>query len=450
MLLFALPIFVGNLLSVVFGWVDGILLTSYVSEDALAASAVGGTVYSIGTIFASAFPVGMTSLTSKIYGEKNPDKLRKNYLFSIILNAVFAIIDLVISLALIGPLLQFMHLSDSPAILELARKSAYVGCFSIVGLMFYSFLVIYLRSLGERQMPLVFIIIYTLVGALCDFLYMGVAKWGIYAPALASLTAYLVCDVFGFLWIFFRHKELRIKKEDWKIDWEMIKKQLSLSLPLAFELCFISIAGLFSQSFVDGLGKEALLGLTVAGKLTGMTGLYINGINSASGTFMAQNIGQGQNKRAKEGLNKALFICLGMLVIDLLMSFFLIDPVINVFLKNPSETTIYYCRLSVYFNMGCLVMLPFIGCFRFSLQAVEKPVWNLIAGVAQLAVHLICLYVFSTIYHEYAIVGATFFAQLIPLALMVVGSIISIYHNPSLKVDKIVESKKEVLSDEQK
>lgn len=436
-LVFAIPIFLGNVLSSAFGWADGYLVSSKIGTEALAALPIAGSGISVFLIFASAFPVGMSSLFAKIFGEGDSEKLRKNYLSSLILVIIVGLILTGLSLALMKPILLFMKARPGTEIYAFSEKYYFIASFSFLGMGLYSFLISYLRALGDSKVPLLFILVYSSISILLDYLFIGVASIGIVGSALSSVVSYAVVVVFGFVWLFVKHPELRIKRKDFSFGRQEIKEELVLSLPLAFQLALISIGGVATQSGIDAYGTDAILGLSVAGKVTGVLGLYINGINNAIGPFVSQNIGAKQCKRAKDGLSKSLIICGVLCLVDILLMFVLIKPTTSLFLPEANETVYRYAYLSLFFSIGSYLLLPLIGNFRYVLESVGHPLINLYAGFAQLAGQLLTVFALSLALKEYAIVGAGFISQIIPAVILLVGVFRFVYRDPRFSTNII-------------
>lgn len=434
-LIFAIHIFIGNVIGVLYGWIDGLLLSKYVGTSALAGASVGGSSIAVESIFASAFPVGMSALTSKYFGEKNENKLKENFYSSLLLNIVVSLLLLGITLALVKPVLSLMNVEEGTEIYSYAKTYAYISSFSLIGVLFYSFLVSYLRARGESKAPLFFIVLFCLVSIIADLVLTMGLHLGIYGASFSPIIAYAVSDIVGFFILFHKHKELRLDQSFFRLNWIETKKELILSLPLALQLSLISVGGVFAQSVINSYGEEAILGLTVAGKITGVLGLYINGVANAIGPFLSQNIGKGQAKRGKDGLNKALLISVVLALVDCLIAYLLIIPTSRLFLGTINETALHYTRMSVYFFFGSILLAPCITLFRYALESADSPYWNLFAGFAQLATQLLFVLLLSRYMGESAVVGSSFFSSILPCLILVAGAIKTIYSNKAFKAN---------------
>lgn len=442
-LLFAIPIFIGNVVGVISGWVDGLLLGRFVSSDALAAASIGGSSISVASIFASAFPVGMSVLTAKYFGKKDQEGLKRNFASALSVNFWAAIALLILALALFVPILKGMNIDIGGEMFSLAKTYAFVSSFSLVGLLFYSFLVSYLRALGENKAPLIFIVVFSCVSVIADLILTVRLQLGIYGASFSPLIAYVVTDLVGFIALFRKHPEFKMKPKEFFPGEKEIKKHLSLSLPLALELSLVSIGGVFVQRAINSIGEEAILGLTVAGKITGVLGLYINGIANAIGPFLSQNIGDGQAKRGKDGMSQALLVASILSLLDCLIAYFLIVPVSNLFLGKVSDTTLGYTRMAIYFYFGTSSLTPVITIFRYALESAEAPYWNLAAGLAQLVSQLLFVLLFNQYMGDVAVVGSSFFSSILPFLIMGLGAVSMIYRNLSFKSNLKEELKKE-------
>lgn len=435
LLAFAFPIFLGNVLGVALSWCDGYLLSRYSGDNAFAGLNVGGVLISLGSIFATAFPVGMGSLSSLYFAQGNNEKIRKNFCSSLILSLSVAVLIVGLTLALIDPFLPLLNLEKGTAIYESARLYAYVAAFSFFGSTLYSFLISYLRSLGEKTMPFVLIGVDTATAIGFDFLFLVACHLGVTGVALSALIAGIISDIVGFVYLFIAHPELRIHRGDFHFEKAEIAKQLRLSLPLALQLTVISLGGFWIQSAIDGLGKNAILALSALGKLTACLGLFGNGLNNAIGPFMAQNLGKSQAKRAKQGLNIELAMAFGFSILDGVILIFCYEPVLGIFVSEINGEILSYARLGMFFNLLVLAINPFYGSFRYVLGAINKPLWNLLAGLLQLFSQLLLVFVFALFWMPYAVIGAGALAQVLPAILLSILIIHYVYRDPAFKKD---------------
>ena len=413
-LLFALPIALGNLLSVVGAWGDGYLISRHVGKEAFSGMGVGGALISFGAIFATAFPVGMSNLSSRYHIEGNAEKIRRNFASSLLLSLLAALFVVVATLALIEPLLPALKLASDSPLYGYARSFAYVASFSFFGTTLFSFLISYLRSIGEKKMPFVLIAVDVGFILLLDFLLVAVAGFGVIGIAISGIVAPLLSDLIGFLYLYVYHPELRVGRGDWALSWSESKKQLQLSLPLALELVVIALGGFAIQAAVDGIGEDAIYALSALGKLTSLLGLFSNGLNNAIAPFIAQNLANGEEDRAKRGLFIEIGLCLVCSLIDAAVLLLAYRSVIGLFLGEVSPSVLSYARKAMLFTLLIYALAPLYGTFRYVLGAIGHPLGNMVAGFLQLISQLVLVFSFVALWGDDAILGANALSEILP------------------------------------
>lgn len=412
--LFALPIVLGNFFGVAASWGDGYVLSHHVGKDAFSGMGVGGTLISFGAIFATAFPVGMSNLSSRYYVEGDSEKMRRNFVSSLVLSLLAAFVVVSLTIALIGPLLPKLNLKTGSLLYGYAKTYAYVAVFSFFGTTLYSFLISYLRSLGEKKMPFVLIAIDSAFVLLFDYLFVALASWGVIGVAISAIVAPLISDLIGFLYLAFAYPNLRPHRADWKLQGNEVKKQLHLSLPLSLELVVIAFGSFAIQSAVDGLGENAIYALSAFGKLTSLLGLFCNGLNNAIAPFIAQNLAFGKISRAKKGLVDEIGLCCLCSLVDMATVFFAYRAVVTFFLGEADSAIMFYARKEMLFTLLLYALAPFYGSFRFALGAIDRPLGNLIAGFLQLAGQLAFVYCFASFFGENSVLGALALSEILP------------------------------------
>jgi len=414
-ILFALPIALGNFFAVAASWGDGYVLSHYVGKEAFSGMGVGGTLISFGAIFATAFPVGMSNLSSRYYIEGDLEKMRRNFVSSLFLSFLAALGVVALTLCLIDPLLPVLNLETSSPLYGYAKSYAYAAVFSFFGTTLYSFLISYLRSIGEKKMPLLLIAIDSGFVLFFDYVFVVLASLGVLGVAISAIIAPLLSDFVGFFYLAFAHPDLRPHWVDWKLQGSEVRKQLRLSLPLSLELVIIAFGSFAIQSAIDGLGEDAIYALSALGKLTSLLGLFSNGLNNAIAPFVAQNLAFGKISRAKRGLIDEVGLCCLCSLVDMAAVFFAYQAVVLFFLGEASPAVMSYARKEMLFTLLIYALSPFYGSFRFALGAIDRPMGNMVAGFLQLVSQLAFVYFFSFFLGEDVIIGATALSEILPV-----------------------------------
>ena len=187
---FAWPLFLSNLLQIVYNMVDMIIVGHVLGKVGTSAVSVGGDISAFLTFIAMGFSSAGQVLIAKRIGSRRQDTIGKfvatmtGFLFCI---AIFLSIT---ALLLQDVLLGLMN-TPSASYQEAANYSAVcmVGLIFIYG---YNIVSAVLRGMGDSRHPFIFIGIAAVVNVLLDILFVIVMDLGAGGAALATVISQAV------------------------------------------------------------------------------------------------------------------------------------------------------------------------------------------------------------------------------------------------------------------
>ncbi|MEY8415845.1 MATE family efflux transporter [Tissierella praeacuta] len=309
LLIFALPIIIGNLFQQTYTMADSAIVGRFVSEQALAAV---GASYSLTNIFiciAMGGGIGASVTVSRYFGSKEYNKMKL---------AVFTsfISFLLISILLGGFGLLFskdiMILMNTPRdVLDMSVKYLNIYFLGLPFLFMYNVLSCMFNALGKSKIPLYFLIFSSIFNIVLDFILVTQFHMGVTGVAWATLIAQGISSVLSFLVFIRKLKELQCghtkvfdKAELWNIT--------KIALPSIFQQSTVSIGMMLVQSVVNSFGSETLAGFSAAMRIESICVVPMVGIGNALSSYTAQNIGANKQERVIEGhyiANRMVLVC---------------------------------------------------------------------------------------------------------------------------------------------
>lgn len=309
LLIFALPIIIGNLFQQTYTMADSAIVGRFVSEQALAAV---GASYSLTNIFiciAMGGGIGASVTVSRYFGSKEYNKMKL---------AVFTsfISFLLISILLGGFGLLFskdiMILMNTPRdVLDMSVKYLNIYFLGLPFLFMYNVLSCMFNALGKSKIPLYFLIFSSIFNIILDFILVTQFHMGVTGVAWATLIAQGISSVLSFLVFIRKLKELQCghtkvfdKAELWNIT--------KIALPSIFQQSTVSIGMMLVQSVVNSFGSETLAGFSAAMRIESICVVPMAGIGNALSSYTAQNIGANKQERVIEGhyiANRMVLVC---------------------------------------------------------------------------------------------------------------------------------------------
>lgn len=432
LLLFTIPIFLGNLIQMAYTWTDGMFVGG-LGQDYLAAVGSSANIIYPATVFASGLPVGLGNFTSQLFGAKDEKGVRHSYGVSLVIVLVAGLIMTILTVFLVPTFLQVAKFEAGTAVFEYARIYMYVMLGGLLGSCFFYYFQNFLRAIGDASLQFWTIAIYTGINVLFDFLFICVGHLGVMGSALAYVVSMVLSSIVSYVWIHFKYPELRLHKEDFQYERKFIRAHLRLAVPLAAEFSILAIGVMIMQGAVDGYGTAAINGYYAGSKIDNLLCTFIIAYGYALGAYAGQNYGAKQYKRVKDGLNQAFIVWAIQTLVIMLITYLVRNQAAYFFLDNPSEATIEYCRIYLYWDIAGYGMLGLIYLGRNALTAIGKPGISFFSGILEMALRIIGALVFVIPFGATAALGAQSMAWIGAGTLNLIGLLVYITFNPLYK-----------------
>ncbi len=389
--LFMLPILGALILQAAYGAVDLLVVGRFGSTSGLSAVSTGSQVLNLVTFVVIQFAMGVTVLIARYLGEKRPEFIGSVIGGATIVFAVMAVVLFVLLVFFARPISVLMQ-APSEAIDLTASYVRICGCgmFFIVA---YNVLSAIFRGLGDSKSPLLFVLVACIVNIFGDLLLVAGFHMDAAGAALATVFAQAISVVCAVVLLLKKKGMFTIRKSDFRFN-PQCEKFLAIGLPLALQEFLTQVSFLALCAFVNRLGLEASSGYGVACKIVNFAMLIPSSLMQSMASFVSQNVGAGNQKRAKKsmftGIGVGLFFgvfvfALVMLKGDILSSAFSTDAAVI-------QNAFAYLKGFAPETLVTAILFSMVGYFNGN----NKTVWVMIQGLIQtLAVRLPLAYFMS-------------------------------------------------------
>ena len=398
-LYFALPVFAGNLFQQIYNVVDTVIVGKFVSTEALAAVGSTGTINFMILGFMTGLMAGITVLTSQRFGAEDMRGMRRSVASAGMIAIAATIILTAISLLEMHRLLVLMNTPDD--IFDDAYRYIMIFCAGILVQALYNLFACILRALGNSKVPLYFLLFSASMNIILDLVSIIVLKMGVAGAAYATVISQGVSAVLCFIYMVKKVPILHLTREDFHVEGRLIKNQLAVGLPMAFQYSITAIGTTMVQMALNTLGSTYVAAFTAASKCEQMAGQAYIALGSAMATFAAQNVGAGRYDRVRKGFARAtMFGVIFSVVIGLVMYFF---GYIVTGLFVTGDATQIEGMVDTYMKYTALFLIPLtvVNVYRNGIQGMGYGLLPMTAGIAELvgrgSVALIAIH-----YHSYA------------------------------------------------
>lgn len=388
---FMLPILGALVLQAAYGAVDVLVVGRFGTTSGLTAVSTGSQVLNLVTFVITALAMGITVLIARFIGEKNTEDIGPLIGGSTL---VFSIISAVLFVVMLLFPRQISVLMQAPAE-AVQLTAAYVricGC-GIFFIVAYNVLAAVFRGLGDSRSPLIFVAVTCVINIAGDLIL--VAGLGLNAAGAACATVFSQA-VSVFLALFMlRRKELpfTISKEHFRFNFQCTR-MLKLGTPMAMQEFLTQLSFLALCAFINALGLEASSGYGVACKLVSFIMLIPGALMQSMASFVSQNIGAGNEKRADRSMFTGIRIGLAFGIPVFLLVVFKGSLLTGLFTSDPAVAQKGYEYLLGFIPETILTPVSFslIGYFN----GRGRSLWVMIQGLIQtLLVRLPFAYIMS-------------------------------------------------------
>lgn len=381
-LLFSIPVLLGNLFQQFYNMVDTVIVGQYLGEDALAAVGSTGCIMFLVLGFANGIAQGFGVMVSHAFGAKDFKRLKHYVALSLMLTAIVSAVLSVITV--IGSRQLLLWLNTPENIVGLADSYIRVIFGGILCTMAYNVASGILRGIGDSKTPLYFLIFSSALNIVLDIFLIVVVKMGTAGAAYATVISQGVAAVLCFIVMFRKYDILRTSREDYYWDNQGILRMLSIGIPMALNYSITAIGTMILQSAINVFGSSTVAAFTAASKVSNIATQTFPTLGTAMATYCGQNLGAGKYKRIYQGMRQAFYLCFVAAAIAALICCCAGSFMLKWFISNPSTETMSTAMQYLYAISGFMIPLGWIFIYRNGLQGLDHGFIPMLSGVVEL------------------------------------------------------------------
>ena len=335
LILFSLPFMASNAMQVLYSTIDMIIVGRFVGTAGLSAVSQSSQIVNFATMLCLGFSNAGQVLIAQALGAKKHKEMN---------DVVGSLLWFVLSLALVlsgGILLARGAILDLIKIPAESREMAtayLVIC--AAGLIFtagYNMVSAVLRGMGDAKSPFIFIGIASAINLVLDLLFTGALGWGVAGAAWATIIGQAASFLFSLAYLYKKkgafgftfHRENFIPRKRY------IGMILSLGTPMAVQSGFINVSMLFVNAMINDVGVVASATFGVGVRIDDIVNKISQGIQYAAMPMISQNIGAGDQRRAKQVVYRAWALSIAFTVVCMLLYVLLGRQLFMLFSDDP-------------------------------------------------------------------------------------------------------------------
>ena len=338
LIMFSLPLLAGNIFQQLYNLVDTWVVGNFVSNEAF--SAVGSVGPIINMLIGAfiGFSSGAGVVISQFYGAKKDDRVHDAVHTAMLMTVILAAALTVIGELFIPPALRLMK--TPPEVIPEATTYLRILFGGLVVGMIYNMGSGILRAVGDSKRPFYYLVVCAVINTVLDLVFVLKLHMGVEGVAWATVIAQAISAVLVTIELMRYDAAIRFIPKDLGIDRDMLGKIVKIGIPAALQMAITAFSNIFVQSYINYFGADCMSGWTAYNKIDMLMFLPMQSIALASTTFVGQNLGKGQEERAKKGSRTALLLAMATTAV-LMVPVMLFAPQLTAFFNSKSEVVAY-------------------------------------------------------------------------------------------------------------
>ncbi len=306
--IFTLPMLIGNIAQQLYSTVDTIVVGQYASNGDNAIAAVGSAlpILNMLLVLFIGISAGATVMVSQYYGAKNREALSYTVGNCITVTAIACAGLILSAIWFIRPVLELLNTPAS--IIDDCQDYLSISLIGIAGMAYYNILSGIIRGLGDSVSALIYLLVATVINIGLDIYFVAGLKMDVAGVALATVIAQFISSA---LCLF----KLMRMREHFDFGWkylrpraQYVKTIIKLGLPSGLTQAIFSSAMIIVQSLTNCFGEQFIAANVVVMRVDGFAMMPNFSFGTALTTFAGQNVGAGKYDRVTLGAKQGTLL----------------------------------------------------------------------------------------------------------------------------------------------
>ncbi len=395
MLLFAIPMILGDLLQQCYNIADTLIVGQFLGRDALAAVGSSFTLMTFLTSIVLGLCMGSGALFSMRFGQRDEKALCESLCASFFFIALVTALLNVLSFVCLDGLRTFLRVPAE--VWGDMREYLFVIFMGIPAVFLYNYFASFLRAIGNSVIPLGFLAVSAVLNIALDLWFVIGLNRGVAGAAEATVIAQYASGIGIAAYTLMRFPQVRSIWNFRSLRRGRIQEIVSFSTLTCVQQSIMNLGILMVQGLVNSFGPVVMAAFAAAVKIDAFAYMPVQDFGNAFSTFIAQNYGAKESMRIRAGLKSAVCISMAFCVVISALVFVFARPLMAIFVDTGETEVILegvrYLRIegAFYCGIGCLFLL--YGLYR----ALGRPGMSVVLTVISLGTRVALAYLLSAI-----------------------------------------------------
>ena len=352
LILFSVPLLIGNLFQQLYNTVDSIVVGNFVGSEGLAA--VGSSAPIINTLVGlfSGLATGGTVVISQYFGARDTRRLQDAVHTTIMMILILSVAFTFLGVWIAPLMLRMMNTPEN--VFPQANEYLTIYFAGLSGLMIYNIGAGILRAVGDSRRPLYFLLVSSVLNIVLDLVFVINFNMGVAGVAYATIIAQFVSAGLILMVLMRTHAEYKLRFRHLRMDMPILKRIVFIGMPAALQMAVTAFSNVFVQSYIYAFGADCMAGWSAYSKVDQFVTLPMQSISLAATTFIGQNVGARKTERTHQGAKTSILLGIVVTVVLTAVTLIFARPLIGLFNNKP--TVLHYGAQFMYW-MGSFVVL---------------------------------------------------------------------------------------------
>lgn len=302
-LLFSLPIFLGNVFQQIYGLSDAFVVGRFLGTAPMASIGASSALI----VFINSILIGLCMGSGVLFSALYSSRCYEDLSSAVSTSAIFILLMTcavsLLSIWFLDPLLVLFQVP--PEAMPLAREYLLIVMAGLPFMALYNIGAAVLRAIGDSKTPLIFLILASVVNVAFDFILVLWIPMGVRGPALSTLGAQLFS---GIPLCIYAVRKLGFLKLRLRFEKTMFRRVAECSVLTSLQQSIMNFGILLVQGLVNSFGVVAMAAFGAGVRIDAFGYMPAQDFGNAFATYVAQNKGAGKAQRIQTGF-KAAILC---------------------------------------------------------------------------------------------------------------------------------------------
>lgn len=295
-LCFSLPLIVSNLLQVLFNMTDIAVVGQFAGANALGSVGSTTTLVTMFTGFLIGMSGGINVLAALHYGSKDKEGLSQTIHSALIVSVITGVVLMMLGIGLSEGILRILHTKEE--LLDGAVLYVRIYCLGMPAMAVYNFGNAVFSAVGDTKRPLYYLSLAGVLNLVLNLFLVIVCHLDAAGVAIASAVSQYLAAALILVTLFQSKEDYGLCFAKLSLNKNKAAAIVKIGLPAGIQNAIFQIANLFIQAGVNTFSATMVAGNAAAANADALVYDVMAAFYTACGSFMGQNYGAGDKKRA--------------------------------------------------------------------------------------------------------------------------------------------------------